>query len=261
MSFESLMETRSAGQYADFVLPLIRPDDRVLDIGCGAGSISLGMAAVAASVTGVDVDHADFVDAREYAKSTRIENVTFVEGSIYDLGFPDKSFEVCTCFSMLEVVERPLDGLQEVRRVLKPGGVLAASSIEYGGLILEGPGEPLLRRFYDLRLQIYESQGDVWPNRGRQLRGLFLGSGFIDVEAATTYFSYGTEDQVRTFGLARAADCREDWYVDGVANYGLADQAEIDELERAWLAWTGSPDAFAAFAWGRATGRNPDRTG
>ena len=257
MSFESLMETRSAREYADFVLPSIRPGDRVLDVGCGPGSISVGMAAVAASVTGVDLDHAEFAGAREFAKREQIENVTFVEGSIYGLEFPDASFDVCTCFSMLEVVERPLDGIQEVFRILKPGGLLAASSIEYGGLILEGPSEPLLRRFYDLRLQIYEAQGDVWPNRGRQLRGLLIGAGFIDVEATTTYLSYGTQERVRSFGLRQAADCQEDWYVESVAKYGLADRAEIDELERAWLAWSESPDAFAAFAWGRATGQKP----
>ena len=143
--FESLLETRSARQYADFVLPFIQPEHRVLDVGCGPGSISVGMAGVAATVTGVDLDDAEFTDAREYAKSKQIQNVTFAEGSIYDLEFPGASFDVCTCFSMLEVVERPLDGLREVLRVLKPGGVLAASSIEYGGLILEGPSEPVLR--------------------------------------------------------------------------------------------------------------------
>ena len=114
-----------------------------------------------------------------------------------------------------------------------------------------------MSRFFDLRLRIYEAQGDVWPNRGRQLRGLFLGAGCIDVEATTTYFSYGTAERVRTFGLALAADCQEDWYVDSLAKYGLADQAEIDELERAWVAWSESPDAYAAFAWGRATGKKP----
>lgn len=86
----------------------------MLDVGCGPGSVSVGTAAVAASVTGVDLDHAEFTGAREFAKREQIENVTFVEGSIYDLELPDASFDVCTCFSMLEVVERPLEGLREV---------------------------------------------------------------------------------------------------------------------------------------------------
>jgi SAM-dependent methyltransferase len=251
------MRSRSAAEYADFVLPRIGRDHRVLDVGCGPGSITLGLAEVAGDVTGMDVDDAEFTDARAYAADHGIANVRFLEGSIYRLEFPDASFDVCTMFAMLETLDDPTAALAEVRRVVKPGGLVAASSIEYGGLILHGPDEPLLRRFYELRLRLWEAQGDVHPERGRELRGLFLTAGFEEVESVTTYFSYGTEERVRSFGLGRAADCRDEWYVEGVTRLLLADQAEIDELERAWIRWSASPDAFAAFAWGRATGRRP----
>jgi len=141
--------------------------------------------------------------------------------------------------------------------VVKPGGLVGASSIEYGGLVLQGPDEPLLRRFYELRLQLWEAQGDVHFYRGRELRGLLLAAGFGHVEASATYFSYGTEERVRTFGRERAADCRDEWYVDGLAKHRLAEMVEIDALAQAWTRWAESPDSFAAFAWGRAIGRRP----
>jgi SAM-dependent methyltransferase len=257
VSFEDLLRNRSAAEYADFVLPSIGSRDRVLDVGCGPGSITVGLAKVAGHVTGIDVDDAEFADARAHAAEHRISNVQFREGSIYELDQPDASVEVCTLLSMMETLDDPLAGLAEVRRVLKPGGLLGASSIEYGGLILHGPGGPLLRRFYELRLKLWEAQGDVHPYRGRELRGLLLAVGFERVESVTTYFSYGTEERVRTFGLARAADCRDEGYVSGMTEHGFADQHEIDSLERAWTTWAESPDSFAAFAWGRATGRKP----
>ena len=257
MSFEDLMRNRSASDYADFVLPSIGGADRVLDVGCGSGSITLGLAEVAGHVTGLDVDDDEFEDARAYAATHGIDNVEFIEGSIYELDVPDASVDVCTVMSMMETLDDPLAGLAEVRRVVKPGGSIGASSIEYGLLILHGPDEPLLRRFYELRLKIWEAQGDVYYHRGRELRGLLLGAGFEDVEAVTTYFSYGTEERVRTFGLGRAADCRDEWYLNGIAENGLADQDEIDELERAWIRRADAPDSFAAFAWGRATARRP----
>jgi SAM-dependent methyltransferase len=257
VSFEDLIGNRSAAEYADFVLPSIGSRDRVIDIGCGPGSITIGLAKVAGQVTGIDVDDAEFADARAYAAEHGISNVEFREGSIYELDQPDASVDVCTLCSMMETLDDPLAGLAEVRRVLKPGGLLGASSIEYGGLLLHGPGEPLLRRFYELRLQLWEAQGDVHPYRGREIRGLLLAAGFEEVEAVTTYFSYGTEERVRTFGLARAADCRDEWYVSGMSEHGFADQDEIDSLEQAWTTLAESPDSFAAFAWGRATGRRP----
>ena len=257
MTFDDLMRTRSAAEYADFVLAFVGDRDRVLDVGCGPGSITVGLSQTAGHVIGVDLDEAEFTDARTYASEQGIDNVEFRGGSIYQLGFPDASFDVCTLFAMLETLDDPLAGLAEVRRVLKPGGLIGASSIEYGGLILHGPDEPLLRRFYQLRPQIWEAQGDVHYIRGRELRGLLLAAGFEDVEAFVTYLSYGTEERVRTFGLGRAADCRDEWYVGGVSEYGLGDPEEIAELERAWVRWAESPDSFAAFAWGRVVGRRP----
>ena len=257
MTFDDLLRERSAARYADFVLPLLGREDRVLDVGCGPGPITIGLAQGVQHVTGVDVDDAEFADARIYAASHGIDNVTFREGSIYQLDFEDASFDAGTLLSMLETLDDPLAGLAEVRRVLKPGAVVGASSIEYGGLMLHGPDEPLLRRFYELRLAIWRDQGDVHPYRGRELRGLLRGAGFADVEANLTYFSYGTEEQVHTFGLGRAADCRDEWYVEGVTRLGLADREELDALERAWTGWAESLDAFAAFTWGRATCRNP----
>jgi SAM-dependent methyltransferase len=257
LSFEDLMRNRSAAEYADFILASIDGGDRVLDVGCGPGSITVGLARVAGHVTGIDVDDTEFAEARAYAAEHGIDNVEFLEGSIYALDVPDGSIDVCTLCSMMETLDDPLAGLAEVRRVLKPGGLLGASSIEYGGLVLHGPGEPLLRRFYELRLQLWEAQGDVHPSRGRELRGLLLAAGFEQVEAVTTYFSYGTEERVRTFGLGRAADCRDEWYVGGLTEHGFAGRDEIDSLERAWTTWAESPDSFAAFAWGRATGRKP----
>jgi SAM-dependent methyltransferase len=257
LSFEDLLRSRSAAEYADFVLPAIGGGDRVIDVGCGPGSISLGLAQVAGHVTGIDVDEAELADARAYAAKHGIDNVEFMQGSIYDLDFPDASINVCTLFSMMETLDDPLAGLAEVRRVVTPGGLVGASSIEYGGLVLHGPDEQLLRRFYELRLQLWEAQGDVHFYRGRELRGLLLAAGFENVEAGLRYFSYGSEERVRTFGLGRAADCRDEWYVEGLAKHGLADQDEIDELEQAWMRWAESPDSFAAFAWGRAIGRRP----
>jgi SAM-dependent methyltransferase len=257
VGFDDLMRDRSAAQYADFVLPAIDREDRVLDVGCGPGSITLGLTRAAGHVTGMDVDDAEFADAREYAARHRIDNVEFREGSIYDLGVPEGSIDVCTLFAMLETLDHPLAGLAEVRRALKPGGLIGASSIEYGGLILHGADVPPLRRFYELRLALWEAQGDVHPYRGRELRGLLLAAGFSQVEASTAYFSYGTEERARTFGLGRAADCRDEWFVDGLTERGLADQDQIDVLEQAWLRWAEASDSFAAFAWGRATARKP----
>jgi ubiquinone/menaquinone biosynthesis C-methylase UbiE len=255
VSFEQRIAQRSAGVYADFLIPHLHPDADLLDVGCGPGTISLGLAHHVRSLVGVDAED-DFDDARAYAEALGIGNVEFRVGDVYGMNLPDEAFDACLAHSMLETLERPVDGLREIRRVLKPGGVVGVASVEYGGLILAGPDVELLRRFYAIRLEIWKIER-IEPYRGRELRGLLHEAGFERVQASTMYLSYGTAEGVRSFGLGRAEDCREDWYLEHALRHGLATAAELGAMERAWEYWSEAPDAFAAFAWGRALGWKP----
>jgi hypothetical protein len=141
-----------------------------------------------------------------------------------------------------------------MRRVLRPGGIVAVASVEYDGLILAGPHENLLRRFYAIREQLWIRDG-ADPYLGRRLRGLLTEGAFIDVEATTKAISYGTSELVATFGRGRAEDCEDDWYASSAVDAGLATSSEVEAMHDAWLAWAEAPSAYAAFTWCRALGR------
>ncbi len=255
VSFEQRIAQRSAGVYADFLIPFLTPDTDLLDVGCGPGTISLGLAHHVRSLIGVDAED-EFDDARAYADALGIDNVAFRVGDVYGLDLPDDGFDACLAHSMLETLERPVDGLREIHRVLKPSGIVGVASVEYGGFIVAGPDEPLLRRFYAIREELWRAWG-LDPYRGRALRGLLHQAGFERIQASTMYLSYGTREGVRSFGLGRAEDCRDDEYAEAALRLGLATTVELDAMERAWNVWSEAPDAFAAFAWGRALGWKP----
>jgi SAM-dependent methyltransferase len=255
-SFEKLMQSRSAAVYADFLLPHLADGSRVLDIGCGPGSITIGLGPLVGHVIGVDPED-DFDDARRYAADHGIDNVEFRIGDVYALDFPDDEFDACLYHSTLEGRDRPIDALVEIRRVLRPGGVFGVACVEYGGLILAGPRVDLLRWFYAVRERLWQLEGLADPYRGRELRGLLGRAGFDAVEATTTYHCYGTPEKVRSFGTDRAADCGDTWYRQDAVAHGLATETDLDDMRRAWLDWSTSPDAYAAFAWCRALGRKP----
>jgi SAM-dependent methyltransferase len=257
MTFETQLSTRNAADYADFLLPHLTPDSQVLDVGCGAGTITVGLAKLAGSVLGVDLDEAEFADARSYARQHGMSNLEFRAGSVYALHVPADMYDACLCHSMLEAIDRPLDALQEIRRTLKPGGVLGVACVEYGGLILAGPHEPLLRRFYAIREQLWQLDAGSDPYRGRALRGLLHTARFERVVATTKYVCHGTDTAVKSFGMGRAADCRDEWYASTAQKYGLATSSDLDTMEQAWMEWSESPAAYAAFAWCRALGWKP----
>lgn len=256
-AFEASLEDRNAADYADFLLAYLGGDFRVLDVGCGSGTITLGLGERVAHVIGVDQSDEEFTDARSYAVEHQIGNVEFQVGSVYALDFPVDHFDACLCHSMLETLERPLDGLIEIKRTLKPGGVLGVACVEYGGLILAGPNEELLRRFYAIRERVWVLENAADPYRGRQLRGLLTRAGFDRVLATSKYFTYGTREAVTAFGLARSGDCRDEWYASAAKKHRLATAGDLDAMSAAWIEWSKSTDAYLAFAWCRALGWNP----
>ena len=256
-TFEDALKARNAADYAGFLLPYLNGDFRVLDVGCGQGSITLGLAETVGHVLGVDPRAEEFADARRYAAKHQIENVEFRVGSVYALDLPADHFDACLCHSMLETLEHPLDALIEIRRTIKPGGALGVACVEYGGLILAGPGDELLKSFYAIRERVWELENAADPYRGRQLRGLLGRAGFDQVVASSKYFCYGTCEAVRSFGLARVQDCSDGWYRRSAIKHGLARASDLDAMSRAWFEWSRSPDAYAAFAWCRAVGWKP----
>jgi SAM-dependent methyltransferase len=104
-------------------------DRDVLDAGCGVGWGTMRLLdAGARSAVGVDLDELALRSARERAGGA----AEFVQGNLLDLPFQDDSFDLVVCFEAIEHVENPGLALDELRRVLGPGGVLAVSSPNRG---------------------------------------------------------------------------------------------------------------------------------
>lgn len=98
----------------------------VLDIACGEGYGSALLADAAASVVGVDISNEAVEHARErYAGKA---NVRFVQGSATAIPLDDASVDVAVSFETLEHLAQQEEMLGELRRVLKPSGVLVISS-------------------------------------------------------------------------------------------------------------------------------------
>ncbi len=106
-----------------FALPYIKNKD-VLDIACGTGYGLAFLKSTANSVTGVDVD----IEAALQAKSECDERARVLLGDGTNLPFIDKSFDVVTSFETLEHLHARTRFLSELKRVLKPHGLLILST-------------------------------------------------------------------------------------------------------------------------------------
>ncbi|MEH1769966.1 MAG: methyltransferase domain-containing protein, partial [Nostoc sp.] len=98
----------------------------VLDIACGEGYGCALLASVAKSVVGVDIN-SEVVEYATNEYSTH-KNIRFIVGSCDSLPLPNNSVDVVTSFETIEHHDKHEEMMQEIKRVLKPDGVLIISS-------------------------------------------------------------------------------------------------------------------------------------
>lgn len=101
----------------------------VLDVGCGGGILSEGLAQRGAQVTGIDMGEANLQVAKEHAETQGLE-IAYQHISVEDLAAKQPaSYDVVTCLEMLEHVPDPASIVQACATLVKPGGHLFFSTI------------------------------------------------------------------------------------------------------------------------------------
>ena len=114
-----------AGVANPFSLGRLSAGERVLDVGCGAGTDSLvaaQMVAPGGSVTGIDMTEEMLAKARASARELGAENVEFVAGEAEELPFDEEAFDVVVSNGVIDLVPDKEAVFSEILRVLRPGG-------------------------------------------------------------------------------------------------------------------------------------------
>src|SRR5215475_10051200 len=128
---------RTAENSAGYLLPRLRPGMSLLDVGCGPGTITVDLARRLAPgrVTAVEVKLDALALAKAHAAEVHQDNVEFIVADVHALDLPDDSFDVVHAHQVLQHVADPVRALTEMRRVCRPGGVVAARDGDYGGFV------------------------------------------------------------------------------------------------------------------------------
>jgi len=121
----------------------------ILDVGCGPGTITIDFARLVSEgkVIGIDTSQDVLEKAQDTAKGHQIKNIEFQVGDVLALKFPDSTFDVVHAHQVLQYVADPVLALSEMRRVAKPGGVVAVREGDYLGSIIY-PESPEIGYFW-----------------------------------------------------------------------------------------------------------------
>lgn len=234
---------RTAENSAGYLLASLRPGLDLLDVGCGPGTITVGLARRVAPGRVIGIDRAPEVLAQASAHaSAQGVSIELRAGDVYALQLPDASFDVVHAHQILQHLAHPVRALAEMRRVLRPGGLLAARDSVYASFAW-APPDPLLSRWLELyRAVARRNAGE--PDAGRFLKGWALDAGFRDVQASSSTWTYADPQSCAWWGNLWADRCELSSLGEQAVTYGLSTREELSAIAAALRAWSTRPDAF-----------------
>jgi ubiquinone/menaquinone biosynthesis C-methylase UbiE len=248
---------RTAEEAAAFLLPELRPGMRLLDVGCGPGSITRGLAERLApgEVVGVDLSRETLAAARAEAAARGLGNLRYEEGSLYELPFADASFDVVYAHQVVQHLREPAAALREMLRVVRPGGLVAVRDVDWG-TVSYWPPDPWLDRFVETHFKTWYRNGGE-PRMGRRLRALFNAAGVADLQVTASVWCYATPSETIEWGESYAERLLTSPMGSRPVEYGFATREDLEAMAAAFRAWAVHPDAFWAFTHVAALARKP----
>jgi 2-polyprenyl-3-methyl-5-hydroxy-6-metoxy-1,4-benzoquinol methylase len=230
---------RTAENSAAYMLPNVRPYHRILDIGCGPGTISADLAArvLDGHVTAVDYAAAIVEQAAKEAASRGLANMSFAVADVHGLEYDDDTFDVVHAHQVLQHVGDPVQALREMRRVAKPGGVVAARDSDYAAFTWF-PESQGLDDWLDLYERVARAGGGE-PDAGRRLKSWALRAGFPEaaVEATSSTWTFADEQDRSWWGGLWADRALHSDFAKQALEGGFATQAELQTISDSWKAW------------------------
>jgi SAM-dependent methyltransferase len=233
---------------AAYLIPHLRPGQRVLDVGCGPGTITIDLAQRVAPgrVVGVDNEPAPLRDATANAQS--VTNVAFAVGDVYQLDYPDDTFDVVHAHQVLQHLTEPVAALREMRRVCTPGGVVAARDADYAAMTWYPP-DPRLDRWLALYQRVARSNG-AEPDAGRRLLSWARTAGFGAITPSASVWCHATPEDRAWWGGLWAERITSSALASQAVDRRLATRDELAELAEGWRQWAEQDGGWFAILHG-----------
>jgi ubiquinone/menaquinone biosynthesis C-methylase UbiE len=238
---------RTAEEAAAFLLPRLQPGMRLLDVGCGPGTITTGLAqrVAPAEVVAIDVESGILEDARAIARERGVDNIRFEEANVYALPYEADSFDVAYAHQVLQHLARPVAALEEVRRVLRPGGLVAVRDADYQTMVA-WPRYEAIDDWRTLYTAVAARNGGD-ADAGRRIPSWLATAGFEDIEITTSNWVFREPDDVRNWGDSWAERVTHSSLAEQAIEYGLAAREDLDRIASGWREWARDPEAFFMF--------------
>jgi SAM-dependent methyltransferase len=220
---------RTAENSAAYLLPHLRADMSVLDVGCGPGTITADLATRVASITGIDPSPSVIADAR-----SSFPDLDLRVGDVFDL---DGHWDVAHAHQVLQHLEDPVDALAAMGDV---ADLVAARDSDYTWFQWS-PDSAALDRWREIYLAVTRR------NRAEARAGRFLlawahAAGFRDVTYSCSVWTFATPEDRAWWCGVWADRCIDSSFAQQAVEYGIASADELASLADGWRAWAAEDD-------------------
>jgi SAM-dependent methyltransferase len=244
---------RTAENSAAYLLPHLTSGATLLDVGCGPGTITAELADRVRKVTALEVTEEALGLARAEIGRRGIATVDFAVGDVQALDFPDDSFDVVHAHQVLQHVGEPVAALREMRRVTRPGGVVAVRDSDYAAFTWF-PALPELAEWLELYERVARGNGGE-PDAGRRLLSWAHAAGFRNVTATSSTWCFADpEDRAWWGGMWADRVLVSDMARTAVAT-GAATPEDLQRISDAWRRWAADDDGWISLLHGELIAR------
>lgn len=248
-------EWRTAENSAAYLIPHLKPDMRILDVGCGPGTITMGLSKYVPQGTVIGVDYSGDIIAKacenlasEAAKgsetSTNVNSVEFRVGDVFHLPFEDGSFDVVHLHQVLMHVGDPVRALRELKRVVRRGGIVAAREGDIDAMTW-WPALPVMEDWRRVFIAVARANNGE-PDTGRRLVGLALKAGFPrdGITASVGTWCFSSPEERQFWGGMMGERVVQSSFAKMAIEGGIATQEQLKEIEQGWKEWVAAEDGW-----------------
>ena len=246
---------RGAADSAAYLLAHLNAGMDLLDVGCGPASITADLAERVTPGRVVALDAAS--GALEAARATLrdrglSEQVEVTCGDVMALPFEDASFDVVHAHQVLQHLADPVGALAEMRRLTRPGGMVAVRDAVYSAMTWF-PEPAGMEQWRSVYMATARANGGE-PDAGSRLLSWAREAGFTDVTASASTWCYATPADRAWQSQTWAQRCLTSFGPRAV-ELGLADRADLEAMAQAWRQWGDSEDAWFVVVHGEVLAR------
>lgn len=244
---------RTAENSASYLTPVLSPGMRLLDVGCGPGTLTADLADLVAPgpVVGLDRSVEVLTEAKITAEGR--DNLSIMAGDVYRLGFPDGAFDVVHAHQVLQHLSDPVAALEEMARVCAPDGFVAVRDADYHAMTW-WPADPVLDRWMEV-YQATARANRAEPDAGRRLLSWAQAAGLTDIRPSASVWTFATAEDRRWWGDLWAERMLRSELARQAIEGGHADQDELGEISEGWRRWAAAEDGWFVVVHGEVLAR------